>query len=478
MSDRTDPSSLRIDQTLPEPQAPPRRSPGRVTALWIGIVALFAGGIFAVAFVAADDEGSPEEAVRRMLRALADEDVIGVLEALPPSEREVFQAELPRLTEQLERLEILGKGFRLEQVKGVDLSFRDIELSSRTIGDGVSAVRITGGRVSYSVIPAELELGGFLEDLVDLPTEPQTGSEPIVSDDPDDNEPIIVILEDGRWHVSLYYSIAEGARAESGAPVPKFGEGVEPRGEASPEKAAEALIRAGLALDVERAIALVDPKEGRALHDYAPLFIDDAEAAASEADFSGTLNSIEFSSKSLGDGRTAVSLEKFDFDVSIEGETASVTFDGECVNVEAPDLAEDEGRYCPDDAPLPAPIAEITTKLPSTGIVAVQRDGAWFVSPTRTLFEAIIGALEAIDREDLDELSEFFAEASEETFEEEFVSPEAELEAAPGDLDDDGLIGGYNQEEFSELTLEEQQRAYEREFEERAEEEGPEEEGQ
>jgi hypothetical protein len=38
----------------------------------------------------------------------------------------------------------------------------------------------------------------------------------------------------------------------------------------------------------------------------------------------------------------------------------------------------------------------------------VQRDGAWYVSPTRTLFDGLVGVLKAVTRQDLEELMHFF----------------------------------------------------------------------
>jgi hypothetical protein len=424
VTDRSDlptdqPTDLPFADELPEPEPEKRRSPGSIAALWVGIAALLGAGIFGIAFVAADDEGSPEDAVRRMLNAVADEDIIGVMEALPPSEREPFLDGIPQVSKELQRLEILSGGFRLEEVSGVDLSFRDVQLTSRRVGEGVSAVKITGGTAAYRVEPRRLPLGDFITDLADLPDEVQSGSDTIENGEDDEaGDEIVTILENGRWYVSVYYSIAESARESAGARLPNFGADRDPKGGATPEQAVEELIRAGLALDVARAIELVDPKEGRALHDYAPLFIDNARAAADEVDFDGNLRSIELGSKSLGDGRASVTLEKIAVDFRAEGEQGSVAYDGECVTITAPDVPEEEGRVCPDDAELPAPLSDIVTTTPTTGIVVVERDGEWFVSPTRTMFEAIVGFLKALDREKLDELLGFF-EGAEEQFAEE-----------------------------------------------------------
>jgi hypothetical protein len=214
---------------LPELQTEERRSAGTLVALWIGVLALLGGGIFAVLALAGDDEGTPEEAVQRLFRAVADEDVLGAMAALPPSERDPLREAVPEIANQLERLQILSPDFTLEKIKGVDLDLQGVDLSSHPIGEGVSAVTINGGRASYRVVPADLPLGSFLKELLgDLPTEPQTGSDTIKANAASDD--IVTIKEDGRWYVSLNYTIAEQIRREAGAKVPDFGKGLQPHG--------------------------------------------------------------------------------------------------------------------------------------------------------------------------------------------------------------------------------------------------------
>jgi hypothetical protein len=391
---------------LPEPQPEPRRTAGTLLALWVGVLALLGGGIFAVLALAGDDAGTPEEAVQRLFRAAADEDVLGALAALPPSERDPMREAIPQIAQQLQRLDILSSDFSLEKIKGVDLDFSQLDLTSRPIGDGVAAVTIRGGRASYRVVPSDLPLGNFLKDLVgDLPTEPQTGSDTMKSEGEDDQ--IVTIKEDGRWYVSLNYSVAEQLRRQSGAKVPAFGKRLQPTGARSPEQAVEQLIGKSLALDVEAVIALLPPDEGRVVRDYAPLFIDDAKQAAADVDFDAQLKSLDVDTARDG-GRAVVSLKAFDVTYTAEGKSGEVIYDGKCVTVKAPDIPPDQGRLCPDNPDIPAPIADLAGRFPNQGIVTVQRDGAWFVSPTRTLFDGLVGVLKAVDRKDLEELKNFF----------------------------------------------------------------------
>ena len=95
-----------------------------------------------------------------------------------------------------------------------------------------------------------------------------------------DTATLVTIKDGDGWHVSLWYSVAEAARKDAGKPAPEFGQGVEAKGADSPEAAVEELFASMGTLDVRRMIELTPPDEMAALHDYAPLFLDDAEAAA------------------------------------------------------------------------------------------------------------------------------------------------------------------------------------------------------
>jgi hypothetical protein len=406
MSDRQ-----QLHDILPEPQPVPASRPGRIAALWVGILALLAGGVFGAFYLAGEDEGTPEEAVQKMLDAIADEDVLGVLAALPPSERDPLRDNLPAMADELRRLEILSADFDLEKVRGIDLGFKDVEMTSTVIGEGVSSVRITKGVSSYRVVPRDLPLGQFVLDLFgdDLPAEPETGSEPVTSDDPVDD--IVTIKEGGRWYVSLNYSIAEVARRESGAAAPAFGQGLHARGGASPEAAVEALLRAGASLDLRRVLELLPPDEARVLHDYAPLFLDDAQTGAEQLGFRAEWKTIDLSAERDGD-HASVTIDALALSFEVEGERVEVSYDGTCVQIAAPDVPREQSRLCPDDQEVPEAFA-FATRMPAQGFVVVERGGEWYVSPTRTLLESLVGGLKALQREDLEGIRQFFEGTSE-----------------------------------------------------------------
>lgn len=385
----------------------PRTSRSRLAALGLGLAAVVAAGVFAVAMLsAASGSATPEEAVERLFTAVGDEDVIGVLEALAPGERSALRPSLEELVGELRRLGIASDDLDLSAVRGVDLEFDGLALEREDMGGGVAAVRIAGGTITASTRPDQLPIGPILAKLLDHPDggtelEPASTTEDLAVD-----APVLVAIDDGDgWHVSLFYSVAEGLRRDAGEPMPAFGHGIEAVGADSPEEAVRQAVEAAVALDVRRLIASTSPAEARALHDYAPLFLDDAEAAVGELR-AGDAYEIEVTRLDLTaetDGDVAqVRVGGFEASGTLpEVGDFSASSDGECFTF---DFSGESDRTCASDMQMPGLPMGNTEMVLTT----VRHDGRWFLSPTRTLFEQVLGGLRALDREDLDDPESFF----------------------------------------------------------------------
>ena len=388
------------------PSAPTGR--GRpVAAVAVAVVALLASSLFALVSVGAEEGAdSPEAAVRALLDAVASEDVLGVVDALVPAERDALRPGLVDLADELRRLEILSPDLSLSDVAGVDVSFDGVTLASEPLGEDRVAVRLTGGQVSTRVDPAALPLGDFVRGLAGpllAMARPQEASGPVV----DGNGPVLVALrEGGRWYVSFWYSVAEAARNGAGE-APEPGDGVPAAGAATPEDAVRDFLEAAAHLDVRRLIELMPPDEAAALHDYAPLFLGQAEQGTAEVRrlFELRLEALELSSKGV-DGGTLVQVRSVA--LSGSGGGASFEFRDGCVRFE---VGGEEQRTCAGDVEagdVPAPLRPLLglgDRQPDLGFVTVERDGAWFVSPTRTVMGGLVALASAFEREDLDVLA-------------------------------------------------------------------------
>jgi hypothetical protein len=378
-----------------------RRSRGRVAAFVGGVLAAAAAGVFAVTMLSAGSgSATPEAAVERLFDAVGSEDVIGVLEALTPGERSAVRPGLETVAEELRRLGIAPEDFDLAAVGGVDLEFDDLALEGEDLGPGVAAVRITGGTVTTSTRPDELPIGPTLSKLLDEfdaqpDFEPTTTTEDLTVD-----APVIVAVDRGDgWHVSLSYSVAEGIRREAGEPVPAFGQGVEAEGAESPEAAVRQAVEAAAAFDVRRVIALISPSEAGALHDYAPVFLDDAEAAVeemrAEVPFDVSVTRLDLTSETEGDV-ARVLLNGFEASGTLPDlGRFSMSFDGDCSTMEIAGEVEEACASDFEEAGGPPMNTEMV-------VTTVRDDGRWYVSPTRTLFGALVSSLRLLDREDLE----------------------------------------------------------------------------
>ena len=398
------------------PETPRRRSPRALLGLLVGVVAIVGGAAFAVTQLAGD-EGSPEGAVEKLFDAIAEEDLLGVLEALPPSERDALRQPLQDLAGELKRLEILSGDLDLNNLSGLDASFEDLRFESEPLAENLATVKIVGGTSRLTTNPAELPLGDFVRDQAGeslSSARPTTETGDVASDDS-----AVTVKEDGRWYVSLWYSVAEAARKSAGAALPDFSQRVVADGGDSPQAAVEALIRGAVTLDLRRLIALLPPDEARALHDYAPLFLDEAEQAVAEIRqlFQVDITALELAATEDGD-RALVQIRKLEFDARLANGEFAVSYRDGCATLSGP--GGEQERLCGEDlqkggvpgllGPLTGgDVPHLDVEQPDLGFVTVRRDGEWYLSPTRTVIDNVTAFLKVLERDDLDQLAEFVA---------------------------------------------------------------------
>lgn len=406
---------------------------GRLGAGVVGLAVLGGGLAYAVSQSGDGGGGStPEAAAQSLFDAIADEDVLGLLDVLPAGERRAFQGPLESMADELGRLGVVGDDLDLGAVRGLDLEFEDLTFETEELADGIASVRLTGGTAIASVDPGDLPIGDELREVVE-----EFSGEPIEIDPVDEEretiEPgegdfeLVAIEEDGTWRVSLFYSIAEAARRSEGLEAPDFGAGIDAAGEDSPEAAVEALLRTAIEeRDLAGALALLPPDEMAALHDYAPLFLDDAQSALDQEteDLEVSIADLELEAEEDGSA-AAVTIAGFSVDANMGGDEFSATYDGECFTFEGPDGESQE--QCTDDPSDLGPLAGVL-RLDGAqlgGLSAVEVDGEWYVSPTRTMLDSVVGVLRAFDDDALSSLPEMlggFFGMSEAFFEESAFS--------------------------------------------------------
>ncbi len=387
---------------------PPRRNPATYLAVVIGLVAMAGGAVFFARSLGSAEGGAdtPVAAVQRMFDSIEDEDALGVLESLLPSERDVLSDSLQTVTKELGRLGILRDDLDLGSIEGIELDFTGLRFTAEDIASDVSVVTLVGGTANYRIDPARTPLGDFVRRFMSEDEfEVVQGSDTIAGGE----EGFFATVKEGdKWYVSLWYSVAEAARRGAGAPLPQFGNGIAADGEATPEAAVEQFIRSAVMLDVRRLIELMPPEEARALHDYAPLFIDAAEAGAREAlnHYSAEVSVLKLEGTQTGD-TAVVKIGEVEFKAEIPDFGFAVEYDGECVTVKGDFMGLGlPERQCGNSI-VPAPGFPAFPQ-PEIGFVAVRENGQWYVSPTRTVLDGLIAMLKVLERKDLEMFVDVF----------------------------------------------------------------------
>jgi hypothetical protein len=413
------------------------------------VVTVLAAGFGLASLAQGDGASDPEGAVRDLFGAIGNEDAIGVVQAITPSERSVLRPAVEDVADQARRLDVASKDLDLKDISGVQLDVHGLELSSHELGDGVAMVEVTGGTLSSSVAIDQLPLGPVVREVIDR--------QDTEIDDSSDTQPLqgiklVALRRDGGWRVSLLYSIAEAIRrdADPEPPLPTFGAGVPERGAPSPEAAVRDAVAAATALDVRRLIELTSGDEMAVLHDYGPLLVDATKDAQADDHNGVSVDDLELAVHDGTEGRKVVEATAYKVSIGDDDDGMDIAFDGRCTKVtqhfsfddsfveigqpiggeadvngdvigridtsggnvdpEAPPDGPQSStmRWCVGDASAMSPIGlfgSVGTGVATPRIVVEERDGAWYIVPARTLFDTLSAGLKRIDRDQVRSLT-------------------------------------------------------------------------
>jgi hypothetical protein len=410
-----------------EPPARSKRSKWLVGGAVTAVLATGAAGIFAAGNLTGASQGgaaSPDELGLTLLEAIENEDVLGVVDVLSPGERDVFRDPLVDLVSELTRLEVLSTDADLSRILGLDveLSNERVSATSTNVPD-ITNIDLRADAV-LMFDGAELPIGELITDNVpdDMLAE-MRGTQLTETDQLDVR--LTAVEEDGRWYFSVFHTIAELARQEAapGTLIPVEGIGAD--GEETPEAAFDGVLDRVEDLDLTGLLRTLNPGEAAALQRYAPLFLEEAEAALAEVPLEWEITRRDFRVDEAGDTAT-VFLDAFAIEGSVEDEVFSFEFADGCFRATAADESfeqcsdgafEDATGFL-DDAPETTRLIETVTEafsdIDETGLELRRTDGLWYVSPTSTASEAFLNVLRALDRSELDAIIEQAPAAGEE----------------------------------------------------------------
>ncbi len=272
-------------------------------------IAALAGaiGFTTVALSGAGTAGaaSPEDAVRDFVAATADEDILGMIDALDPAEVPAARQATERGRADAVEADLVSEGFSLDGLDGLDVAFADLDLVTESLDDGLAVVTFAGGSASWTFDPAAFPLGADLREA--LASELAVTTDAASFAELDDPLQLATVERDGRWYVSVSYTAAEYVRQAADLELPAAP--LTAVGADSPEAAADEFYSNLVSLDLAGALATAAPGEGDAVLRYAPLLIDAASDDISGWKSDGyalQLSDVGYSVEGDGDRRSIV----------------------------------------------------------------------------------------------------------------------------------------------------------------------------
>jgi hypothetical protein len=260
---------------------------GRRAGLIAAVAALIgAGGFTTYSFLGASNDGgaaTPEEAVTTFVSAMEQEDVLGMIDVTLPEEVSALRAAIDSVSADAKRVGLLGDDFDTGRVQGIDVSVNDLGLDTNFLEGGLAVVTAKSGTISASFHPQNFSFGAKLRELVGNGDRVSTAEANLANL----TSPVAVMTveRDGRWYVSVEYTLAEFIRQSNGWEVPGPVSRA-PVGFDSPEAAATGFYDRLAALDLQSAIDTFAPGED-AMAWLAQSWMTDAQATMERARANG-----------------------------------------------------------------------------------------------------------------------------------------------------------------------------------------------
>jgi hypothetical protein len=411
--------------------APKNRTPLIITAIAVVVALVAAAGIYLFAIKDSNDtagttgQASPQASVTALFTTLSNSDPIGLADQLDPAEAALFTDLNTDIITELKRLEVLSPAASTDSMTGTTITVSNLTMdgTDETINDHLRIVKLTGGTVTVASDPSAIPLSdSFRQAFGDQIDQAQPQSQTVnIADAVKDNggDPIRVatVKRGDQWYVSLFYTIADNAVHQAGLPNPTSS--IAADGQGSPEEAVNKFIEKSAAGDLAGVIGVLPPDEMGALHDYGQVLVDQADAA-----------DLSTSAKDLGVEFSNLTWEQSDVTggKKLSIKTMTVTADGQTVTIERDAAKNSLTVTLPDQPAVTLDEDTIDTYLADAvgsadldpqaldiikrefkqvigiGLVTVQVDGKWYVSPIRSVSDIFVSLLKGLEPGDVDYL--------------------------------------------------------------------------
>jgi hypothetical protein len=327
---------------------PPRSKALTIAAVACAAVFVVSAGAFVALRGSAAGDSSPTEAVARLFAAANDTDVVGAIDALAPSERDLVQGSVPDAVLQLQRVGLLRVA-PIHPVEGLSITTESLRYRTTALSPTLVAVDVEAGRLTMKSDRDRVLLTDLAREILanDFSLDVQTGS--ATRDFAQHPLRLVTVNEGGQWYVSAAYSLAENLRAARPDDAPAYGRGPTPVGADTAEGAARGLVERYVAADATGVVVLLDPRERGVYADYLSLLtpldpkviaqrnqgkdprtvpIEDRMGIVKTA----TLHKLELASEGSAPN-VRVRITDLDVDIDDEVQHESIEYDGSCLTV-------------------------------------------------------------------------------------------------------------------------------------------------
>jgi hypothetical protein len=311
---------------------------------------------------------SPDAAVSEMVAAIENTDVLGAIDLLDPVEVPALRAALDQGRTAAEQVGLISSQMSLDRLQGIGIDVADLSLSAEELAPDLAVVTPVAGSITARFDPQAFPFSSDVAAAIGSETQVTEATAELGSDL--DAVRIATVKRDGRWFVSLQYSIAESARQAGDEPFPTEPP-VVPVGAATPEEAATAFYTHLVGRDAAALATSFAPGEGDALLRYAPLWVPAMQASfddsAAMGDPASAMSGLTVAVDGDGERRT-VEPTRYTLDGTID--PAIISSSGPLFEPSWPTLvdltvytasSEPEERYVllPAGTPVPATVAEL-----------------------------------------------------------------------------------------------------------------------
>jgi hypothetical protein len=401
-------------ELLPQPTGPKRRT--RAVAVAAAAVVVLGGAVATYAAVSSSSAGgaaSPQAAVQGLVNDLDNSDLLGVLNDLPPNERQSIGAPLQAALNDLEHAGIVSSGASLGHVPGIQFRASNLTFAPQnvTINDHVQIVELTGGTITVTGDAAKLpftsEFFGLINHGAPVADTQKSSTVDLGQYVSAHGHPIRIATEEsgGRWYPSLLYTIADNVTTARGLQAPSAEQRIPDVGASTPDLAVRTFIDALLHADVQRAFELLSPDELGVLHDYGKLITDRVHYTAPHI----TIKQLDLADRPGPNGTTLVGLTGLDLvygngreiRLAVSGQCASVTTNGDTKRTCIGQIVSQLSRRGPFGRPLTAAqssaLRDVFAGVQNVyGLEVVQVGGQWYLNPVHTylnLFQSLLSGL-------------------------------------------------------------------------------------